>query len=762
MVIDYKQTINRFTELDAYPLPDTEQMVRDISQFSWFSTFDLKSAYHQVPISEEDQKYTAFEADGGLWEFKRMPFGVTNGVSKFQRNIDMVVQMEGLSATFPYLDNVTVCGHTPDELKSNMDNFRAMCQKYNLTLNEDKSILCVQSLPILGYLVSNGKIKPDPERLLPLQNLAPPCDLESQRRIVGMFAYYSRWIPKYSDKIRPLNINRNFPLPPTLLKIFQSLKDEIAAATLMTPLEGVQLEVETDASDYAIAATLNQDGRPVAFFSRTLNKSEHNHPPIEKEACAIVEAVGKWRHYLQGKHFKLITDQRSVAFMYDRKRPGTKIKNDKIMRWCAELSPYSYDIVYRPGPENKGADVFSRYVCSALLCSTDILRDLHDSLCHPGITRLNHFARTKNIPCSIEDIRKLNSSCRTCLKLKPQYHKSKGTLIKATQPFERLNIDFKGPLPTTNSNKYILTVVDEYSRFPFAFPCRDVTTATVIKCLIQLFSVFGMPGFIHSDRGPSLISEELKAFLNSRGVATSRTSSYNPRGNGQVERYNGIVWKTLSLALDSRGLSQSCWEQVLPDALHSIRSLLCTATNCTPHERLFSYQRRSSSGHSVPSWLSCADRAYLRKHVRQSKFDPLVEEVEVLHSNPQYVHVRLPSGTESTVSIRDLAPMDPGVSRVDEKRMSLPLSPETESVIEKDAESFHDKMSGQEQMNNREPVIPLFNSAYEQMNNQEAVVPLSNSTHEQMNNQEPAVPLFKELRRSTHVLKSRNRLIEQV
>ena len=165
-----------------------------------------------------------------------------------------------------------------------------------------------------------------------------------------------------------------------------------------------------------------------------------------------------------------------------------------------------------------------------------------------------------------------------------------------------------------------------------------------------------MPGFIHSDRGQSLISDELKEFLNSRGIATSRTSAYNPRGNGQVERYNGIIWSTISLALESRNLASCYWEQVLSDSMHSIRSLLCTSTNCTPHERLFNYQRRSASGHSVPSWLSTADRAYLRKHVRQSKYDPLVQEVEILHANPQYAHVRLPSGIESTVSIRDLAP----------------------------------------------------------------------------------------------------------
>ena len=134
MVVDYKQSINRFTELDTYPLPDTEEMVREISHYSWFSIFDLKSAYRQIPISGEDQKYMAFEADGGLWEFTRMPFGVTNGVSKFQRNIDSIVEKEGLPATFPFLDNVTVCGRTEQELKENEAQFRSFAKKYNLTL----------------------------------------------------------------------------------------------------------------------------------------------------------------------------------------------------------------------------------------------------------------------------------------------------------------------------------------------------------------------------------------------------------------------------------------------------------------------------------------------------------------------------------------------------------------------------------------------------------------------------------------------------
>ena len=157
-------------------------------------------------------------------------------------------------------------------------------------------------------------------------------------------------------------------------------------------------------------------------------------------------------------------------------------------------------------------------------------------------------------------------------------------------------MDFKGPLPSASRNKYILTIVDEYSRFPFAFPCSDLTAATVIKCLTQLFCIFGLAGRVHSDRGSAFMSKDVKDFLQSKGVATSRTTPYNPQGNGQIERRNGTLWKTVTLGLKSRGLPLTHWEMVLPQALHSIRSLLCTATNTTPHERLFAYNRNRGAG----------------------------------------------------------------------------------------------------------------------------------------------------------------------
>lgn len=80
MCIDYSQTVNRYTYLDAYPLPNIEELVAKISNYKIFSKIDLKSAYHQIPIINGNKPMTAFEAVGNLYQFRRIPFGVTNGV----------------------------------------------------------------------------------------------------------------------------------------------------------------------------------------------------------------------------------------------------------------------------------------------------------------------------------------------------------------------------------------------------------------------------------------------------------------------------------------------------------------------------------------------------------------------------------------------------------------------------------------------------------------------------------------------------------
>lgn len=555
-------------------------------------------------------------------------------------------------------------------------------------ISPSKSEYSLKEISILGYKISNGQVKPDPERMRPLVEMPIPRDFNSLRRAIGLFAHYSKWIPDFSKKINCLVSAESFPLNILQIEAIENLKKLISNASLYAIDPQEPFTVETDASDVTIAASLSQNGRPVAFFSKTLSDSERKYPIIEKEACAIIESLKKWRHYLMGRHFYLITDQKSVAFML--KGQASKIKNDKIQRWRLELSNYNFDIKYRPGKENLVADALSRQTC-AITNAENNLSEIHKLLCHPGVTRLLHWVRSKNLPYSADDIKKVVLSCPICAEVKPRFIKNINTLIRATVPLERLSLDFKGPLPTSTQNKYLLTIIDEYSRFPFAYACPDTSTESVIKCLTDLFCTFGIPAMIHSDQGASFMSSELKEFLHSRGVATSRSSPYNPRGNGQVERLNKTLWQTVQLALKTKNLPISSWESVLPQSLHSVRSLLCTSTNCTPHERMFAHPRRSSWGQSMPAWLE--GTVLMRKFNRSSKYDPIVEEVEVVHPNPEYTTVRLQDGRELNVSNRHLAPRgDPGISEPENNEIqqiceSDQTSPEPEYVTQDESTS---------------------------------------------------------------------------
>jgi len=200
------------------------------------------------------------------------------------------------------------------------------------------------------------------------------------------------------------------------------------------------------------------------------------------------------------------------------------------------------------------------------------------SVCNSNIA----LCEIKEHAISTEDVKKTCSRCRICAELKPQfYHPTPGTLIKATQPC-----------------------------FLFAFPCPNMHSSTVIKCLDQIFTLFSMPSYIHS----------------------------------------------VLLSLRSKNLSHSEWEVVLSDALHSIWSLPSTSTNTTPHERFFGFQRHSSYGTLMPSWLHSPGPALHRRFVRKSKNYPLVDQLELQDVNPTYVNVRYHDARESRVSLRDLAP----------------------------------------------------------------------------------------------------------
>ena len=209
-------------------------------------------------------------------------------------------------------------------------------------------------------------------------------------------------------------------------------------------------------------------------------------------------------------------------------------------------------------------------------------------------------------------------------------------------------MDFKGPLPNSSRhNQYLLMVNDEYSRFPFAFACSDTSASSVIKGLCSLFSLFGFPSFVHSDPGSVFMRKELKDYLHGRGTATSHTTPYHPTGISQCERYNKTVYNTI-LMLNGRKLGLHLWEDLLPEALHAVRTLLCTAAIETPHERFFPFPQKSMLG-DFASFLVGHIGQGSPKKVCAQQARPMCEDVEIVDANPRSSLVRFPDGRETTV-----------------------------------------------------------------------------------------------------------------
>ena len=175
--------------------------------------------------------------------------------------------------------------------------------------------------------------------------------------------------------------------------------------------DALPLAAETDALNFAILSTLNREGRPIAFHSRTLPPAEQQHTSVEKEAYVVVEALRKWRHLLVGRHFTLVTDQTSVSSMFVVITQAKLLR--KFMRWRMGLSSFHFTILHRPGRKIIGLDTLSRAFYKNM--GTSHLKELRTCFFFSSrITRMAHFVQSKNFSCSLSEIQQMLSECREC------------------------------------------------------------------------------------------------------------------------------------------------------------------------------------------------------------------------------------------------------------------------------------------------------------------------------------------------------------
>ena len=386
LCVDYRM-LNEKTRKDAYPLPRIEEALDSLKGAKLFSSIDLAQGYHQVAIDEADIPKTAFRAGtGGLFEYLRMPFGLSNAPATFQRLMEAVMGDLNYSALLLYLDDILVFSKTYEEHLERLEVVFQRLRQHGLKIKPSKCHLLRKECSYLGHVVSAEGVATDPSKTKAIQSWPCPQSEKELRSFLGLAGYYRRFVKGFSKIAAPLHAllskegcqkGRKWRRPTAqqqqifqekwdakCTKAFEELKQRLVSPPVLGyPDFTKPLIVETDASLDGLGAVLSQDqerGRVViSYASRGLRppeKNMENYSSMKLELLALKWAVTeKFREYLLGAKFIVFTDNNPLSYLKSAKLGATE------MRWASQLAQFDFQIKYRSGRSNSNADALSRH-----------------------------------------------------------------------------------------------------------------------------------------------------------------------------------------------------------------------------------------------------------------------------------------------------------------------------------------------------------------------------------------------------------------
>jgi len=218
-----------------------------------------------------------------------------------------------------------------------------------LYVRKHKCHLNKRELKYLGHVVSTEGLKVDPAKIAVIRDYPTPSNVAEVRSFLGMAVYFRRFIQGFGVLARPLhNLTRKgvpWQWDERCKASFEGLKDAlISAPVLKMPEDEKPFEIVCDASVHGVGAVLLQDGHPVAFDSQKFDSAAYNYDTGEQEMLAVVNALRKFRCYVEGKRFKLVTDHEPLTWL---SRQPTLSR--KLARWHEFLQGFDFVWEHRPG-----------------------------------------------------------------------------------------------------------------------------------------------------------------------------------------------------------------------------------------------------------------------------------------------------------------------------------------------------------------------------------------------------------------------------
>lgn len=648
--------INAATIKDAYPIPRMHDILAKLRSAKYITTLDLKNAYFQVPLTRESREITAFSVPGlGSFQFKRLPYGVCNGTATFQRLMDKIITVDMSPNCFSYLDDVILVTDNFTEHLKWIKRIVTALTAAGLTINPKKCHFCVERVRYLGYLVDKDGLRPDPEKVRPVLDFPAAKNVKQLRRFLGMAGWYRRFLGSFAETTRPL---AKLMRKDTPWKWGQEQEDAVTAIktalttapALICPDFDLPFQIQCDASHYGLGAVLTQvieviDGQEhiVEFASRGLKGAEPNYSATELECLAVIWAIEKFRGYVEGASFKVISDHSALRWLHNLKDP-----TGRLARWAYRMQHYDFEVVYRKGALHHTPDALSRmYELNAVSASSDpceedkwyqkrlkavqdnpaawpdwkidgsklyrrkfdpiqeemiedlaswkrvvpagqrreILRNNHDEpqAGHLGVQKTHDRIATRYYwPGMFRDTVIYVKSCQRCQQHKVSQAGAPGEMGQrvATRPWEIVAVDVMGPLPRSKSGyEYIVIYQDQFSKWVEIEAIRKANAKTIQRTFLDRV--------VHRWGAPRvLVSDNGTEFINAIIQRTCDELGVKHRPiapyhaqANPVERVNRVVKTMITSFL---GADQREWDKHLQEFQFACNSAVHASTQATP------------------------------------------------------------------------------------------------------------------------------------------------------------------------------------
>jgi hypothetical protein len=365
--IDYRK-VNRICVQEHYPLPETRECIEYLAGGEIFGSADLSAMYWQIELDEGSRYLTGFQTEDGVYEMRRVPFGLKSAVAHAQREFRRCLRSDPrLSRVYNYIDDCFWCARGPDRHADFLEQTRAffeMCRRFNIKLSAEKTVLGGSSIRVLGHIVDRDGVRIDPARSSAITAMPEPTSIKTLEASLGAMGYVRSFVDGFSVLAAPLTGLKQWVWGAEQRSAFSTLKEAIArAGTLSNPDYNRNFFIQADTSKTGTGGTLWQWGKDgggrevkkiISYCSKKFNARESRWKTIEQECFGLIFALQKFRQFVQGCPVTLLTDHRNIKWL------NSNETSSKIIRWAMVLDEHVYTIEHVPGKSIPVEDSISR------------------------------------------------------------------------------------------------------------------------------------------------------------------------------------------------------------------------------------------------------------------------------------------------------------------------------------------------------------------------------------------------------------------